>query len=143
MKPHFLSVLFFFFCFFNSEALPGEMPPEQVGDYTSLDYNPRHQFWFCLLCMLKKMSNVFQNAYRRFKCPRSMTHEHACKPISAVHNKGDLPGLCSCRSCRCFSDRPLLESPNCFLEKPAFNLCGFLGFPSTSPDGNDLDHPGT
>lgn len=23
------------------------MPPEQVGDYTSLYYNPRHQFWFC------------------------------------------------------------------------------------------------
>lgn len=34
----------FFFFVFNSEALPGEMPPEQVGDYTSLYYNPRCQF---------------------------------------------------------------------------------------------------
>lgn len=43
VKPHFL----FSFLFFNSEALPGEMPPEQVGDYTSLCYKPRYKFWIC------------------------------------------------------------------------------------------------
>lgn len=87
------------------------------------------------------MSNVFQNAYRRIRSPGSMTHECACKPTSAVHDEGDLPGLSRYRSCRCFSGRPLLEAVNCFLEKPACFLCGFLGFPKTSPDGNDLTHP--
>lgn len=87
------------------------------------------------------MSNVFQNAYSRIESPGSP--ERACKPTSAARDKRDLPGLSSCRSCRCFSDKPLLEALNCFLEKPVLIPCGFLGFPSTSPDGNDLNHPCT
>ncbi|XP_064923460.1 V-set and transmembrane domain-containing protein 4 isoform X6 [Columba livia] len=71
---------------------------------------------------------------RRIKSPWSMSHEHACKPTSAVCDTRDLPGLSSYRSCRCFSDKPVLEALNSSLEKPAFILCGFLGFPNTSPD---------
>lgn len=93
--------------------------------------------------MLKKMSNVFQNTYRRIKSPWSMSHERACKPTSAVCDTRDLPGLSSYRSCRCFSDKPVLEARNSSLEKPAFILGGFLGFPNTSPDGNYLNYPCT
>lgn len=93
--------------------------------------------------MLKKMSNVFQNTYRRIKSPWSMSHERACKPTSAVRDTGPLPALSSYRSYRCFSDKPLLEALNSSLEKPVFTLCGFLGFPNTLADGNYLNYPCT